>query len=286
MHLFSHQCILYVNFNKSILSSRTMDLTQDHSEKKVKTHLIDNEENIKDIPPNCPTMAETQRHIKQKNAILSCFKILDKIGSHECQEANEETIDKANNLCEWLTTRNWSDEICYWSATLQSYPKRFWCDYKSGWCDCIFCKQAFHVIWAKVFMARLTGEEALSLCSIPGLVYFSIYACNDNVQVHFIDCTGEFSSLMEIPDSDHSTGTVWYADVWDEVWWADKPLSLEFWKDFKDEKNHPERYFKFDVYPIKVENSIGDFFKKFEETGQVPRNSIMDQMTFTNEITQ
>ena len=319
-----------------------MDRMQDDSEKNVKTYSSCIDAKGKEIRPHGSTIADTQQCIQPKDAILNCFKILDRIRSQKGEEAKLEGpkmidypklrtirrdasisfhiskdcsgIEEANNFYfdnfikshERLMTQNWSDEICHWSATLQTYPKQLWCDCKYD-CPgdteryfyhdrtCIFCKQYFDVNTTKIFMTLMTGDEASSICSIPSLVYFNvqlqhIHASKHNVQVHFIDCTGEFSSVMEIPNSDNPAGAVWYAgvcgqctDACTDVYETDKPFSLEFWKNVKDKK---KQCVGFDVYPIKVANSIGEFFKKFEETGQVPRNSITDQITFTKVITQ
>jgi hypothetical protein len=109
-----------------------------------------------------------------------------------------------------------------------------------------------------------------------GLLYISQFGKNDNVICVFVDCAAKLRGFQDQADGDSCT--VWYADVWDNVWDIESDVetwSPDFWaqirKDLGDQASGGNSSLCYvDQAPTVVAESLSDFFEQWCKKGHVP----------------
>ena len=185
--------------------------------------------------------------------ILDSWRLLDKINGVAYVELSRELlIEEASNRVQKLQHEKpkWSKDDLSWKVALETYPEKFIYDY-FGICS--------GLCWG-----RNDIETAEFLDTIPELFYISIFQINDNVEIHFVDCEGEFATLMNLSNPEDLKGAVWYADICEHLWDNENALTLDFWRKFKSKSNKVNVCSSMCVHPVLVANNVKEFFEAFD----------------------
>ena len=209
-----------------------------------------NQEEISEFAPGSGDMA-----MEAQLTVQSAWQILDAIDYDHQIDLGPELAYEADTICNALEKEtSWPQDLITWVAALETFPKNVY-------------SENFDLNSTKEMAKRLNNGSSWPYFSSK-IVYLNICNNNDNVRVDLVDCEGEFAHLMDFPNPEKLAGSVWTAKIWPQVWENPKPLSIKFWRNWKNKENKVEVIA--DVEPTIIARSVTEFFEQFSSLGRAP----------------